>query len=152
MKDIAGNALEEDHSWTFATPPPQVNTAPQVERLDADSGATGVARNTNVTATFSDKMDPASITRSTFQLYKCSSTTSTSCPTQVTNVTLAPSTDGLKATLDPYGTSSTLLTSRTKYKAIVTTGAKDLAGNALDQDPAATGNQQKVWYFTTGRT
>jgi len=62
------------------------------------------------------------------------------------------STDGLKATLNPYGTSPTLLTSKTKYKAVVTTGAKDVAGNALDQDPSAAGNQQKAWYFTTGRT
>jgi hypothetical protein len=62
-------------------------------------------------------------------------------------------TDGLKATLNPYGeTSLTLLGSRTKYKAVVTTGAKDVAGNALDQDPSAAGNQQKAWYFTTGRT
>ncbi len=116
------------------------------------SGATGVARKTNLAATFSDKMDPASITRSTFQFYECSSTTSTSCATQVTNVTVAPNTDGLKATLNPYGTSSTALSSRSEYKAIVTTGAKDAAGNALDRDPAATGNQQKVWYFSPGRT
>ena len=65
---------------------------------------------------------------------------------------MALGTDDLKATLDPYGTSSKVLASKTKYKAIVTTGAKDVAGNALDQDPAASGNQQKVWYFTTGRT
>jgi hypothetical protein len=44
------------------------------------------------------------------------------------------------------------LASRTKYKAVVTSGAKDAAGNALDQGPSATSNQQKVWYFTTGRT
>jgi hypothetical protein len=32
--------------------------------------------------------------------------------------------------------------------ATVTTGTKDLAGNALDQDPAKTGNQAKLWSFT----
>jgi hypothetical protein len=31
----------------------------------------------------------------------------------------------------------------------VTTGAKDLSGNGLDQNPNVTGNQQKVWFFTT---
>ena len=116
------------------------------------AGSTGVARDTNPTVTFSEKMAPASVTKSTFQLYKCSSTTSTHCTTQITNVTVALSTDGLKATLNPYRMSSTLLASRTKYKAVVTIGAKDPAGNALDQDPSASGNQQKVWYFTTGRT
>ena len=40
----------------------------------------------------------------------------------------------------------------TKYKAVVTTGAKDVVGNALDQDPSASGNQPKEWYFTTGST
>jgi hypothetical protein len=37
----------------------------------------------------------------------------------------------------------------TRYKAVVTTGAKDLSGNGLDQNPGAAGNQQKVWFFTT---
>ena len=97
-------------------------------------------------------MWPNSVTKSTFKLYKCSSTTSTTCTTRITNVTVAPSTDGLKATLNPYGTSSTLLASTTKYKAVITTGATDLASRALDQDPSASGNQQKAWYFTTGRT
>ena len=36
------------------------------------------------------------------------------------------------------------------YVATLTTGATDVSGNQLDQDPAASGNQQKVWYFTTG--
>jgi hypothetical protein len=44
--------------------------------------------------------------------------------------------------LNPYGTDSTLLAKNTKYKTVVTTGAKDLADNALAQE--------KVSYFTTG--
>jgi hypothetical protein len=95
-------------------------------------------------------MDPASITKATFKLFNCPSTTSTNCTTQITNVTLSKSTDGLRATLNPFGTSSKLLAPRTKYKAVVTTGAKDLAGNALDQNATTSGNQQKVWFFTVG--
>jgi hypothetical protein len=30
----------------------------------------------------------------------------------------------------------------------VTTGAQDLAGNALDQNPNIAGNQSKTWKFT----
>ena len=30
----------------------------------------------------------------------------------------------------------------------MTTAAKDVAGNRLDQDSSTTGLQQKVWYFT----
>ena len=106
---------------------------------------TGIGRGTNVAATFSEKMSPASLTKSTFKLFKVTS----SGTTQVTNVTVTPSSDGLKATLDPYGTSSSLLAARTKYKAVVTTGARDLAGNALDQNSTRAGNQQKSWTFTT---
>ena len=34
------------------------------------------------------------------------------------------------------------------YKATVTTGAKNLAGNALDQNPNISGDQSKSWKFT----
>ena len=128
-------------------------SAPTVGSTVPGSNATGVLRGTNLTATFdekiSGKMDPASVTTATFKLYRCSSTTSTNCTALVDDTTYRTTvklgtTDGITATLDPYGTSKKLLGSRTKYKAVVTTGAKDLAGNAL--------NQQKEWYFTTGRT
>jgi hypothetical protein len=37
----------------------------------------------------------------------------------------------------------------TKYKAVVTTGTKDLAGRQLDQDQTpSNGLQQKAWTFT----
>jgi hypothetical protein len=49
-----------------------------------------------------------------------------------------------KAVLDP----SINLQRGATCKAIITTGIRDLAGNALDQFPSVAGNQQKVWYFT----
>ena len=151
-KDLAGNALAQDQSWTFTTAPPPDTTAPRVDTMSPANLTTDVARGTSVAATFSEKMDPASITTLTFKLYKCPSTTSTNCTTQVTSVAVGLSTDGLSATLSPYGTPSTLLASKTKYKAVVTTGAKHVAGNVLDQNPSTAGNQEKVWYFATGRT
>jgi hypothetical protein len=103
-----------------------------------------VARNTSVLANFSEAMKASTINNDTFKLYRCSSTKSTSCTTQVTNAPVSLSADGLRATLDPYGTSSTLLLSKSKYKAVITTGAEDVAGNPLDQDPAAVGKQEKA--------
>ena len=47
--------------------------------------------------------------------------------------------------------STTLLAKSTKYKAVVTTGAKDVTGNLLDQNPTTSGNQQMVWTFKTGQ-
>ena len=120
-------------------------TAPKVSAATPTS--TGIGRGTNVVATFSEKMDAATITRSTFKLFRVTS----SGTTQVTNVTVTPSSNGLKATLNPFGTSSTLLARNTRYKAVVTTGAEDLAGNALDQNTTKAGNQQKTWTFVTKR-
>ncbi|MBA3426375.1 MAG: Ig-like domain-containing protein [Rubrobacter sp.] len=55
-----------------------------------------------------------------------------------------------RATLDPFGASATLLARNARYKAVVTTGARDAAGNRLDQSPRKKGLQQKAWTFTTG--
>ncbi len=140
-KDNAGNvsAIAQDTIKLDTTVPKVSGTTPT-------NKATGVARNVPLTATFSEKMKKSTLTTSTFKLFKITSTGTT----QVTDVTVALSSDGLKATLDPFGASSTLLEMNTKYKAIVTTGAKDLAGNKLDQNSTRTGSQPKVWTFTTG--
>jgi N-acetylglucosamine-6-sulfatase len=112
------------------TPPTVTSTAPT-------ANATGVASTANVTATFSEDMDAATITGKTFKLFKKGSTTKLAAA-----VSYAASTD--MAILDPTNS----LRSGVTYKAVVTTGAKDLAGNPLDQNTTKTGSQQKVWYFT----
>ena len=150
VKDQAGNALEQDYSWTFTTidppAPPPDTTKPTVDSLLAtDLGGNVPLRKTSFKATFSEKMKTTTLSTSTFKLFKCSSTTSTNCTTQIAaaDAPVTPSSDGLSATLDPYGpTSTTLLAKNTKYKVVIITGAQDLAGNALAQE--------KVAYFTTG--
>ncbi len=152
--DAAGNTSSASDSVTVTVD----KTAPKVSTLSATSvTSTGVPlRKTDFKATFSEKMDPDSLrdpvtqVSTTFKLFKCSSTTSTNCTTQITEAPVTPSADGLSATLNPFGSKSTVLQAKTRYKVVVTTGAKDVAGNALDQDSSTTGNQQKVGYFTTG--
>jgi hypothetical protein len=56
-------------------------------------------------------------------------------------VTLTTNLAGTKATLNPYGDSATRLDRNTKYRAVITTGVKDLSGNAM-----AT---KEVWTFKT---
>jgi hypothetical protein len=152
VKDSAGNPLVADKVWSFTTlpPPPSTDTtSPRVTITSPKHTATGVAPSSNLTATFSEKMDPLSITNSTFKLFKVNTDGST---TQITDVTVALSTDGLKATLNPFGTSTTTHLARdTKYKGVITTGAKDVAGNPLDQQPTTAGSQQKAWSFTVSQ-
>jgi hypothetical protein len=144
------------YDWQFVTAPggtvadsgstnchggasPGDTTAPTVKSTVPASNATGVAQAADVTATFSEAMAASSIYGTTFKLRKKSSTT---------NLAAAISYDSgtRTATLDP----NEPLRAGITYKAIVTTGTKDLAGNRLDQNGTRTGSQQKAWLFTVG--
>jgi len=79
----------------------------------------------------------STITGQTFKLFKKGSTTKLSAA-----VSYEASTD--TATLNPTNS----LQAGVAYKAVVTTGAKDLAGTPLDQNSTTAGSQQKAWFFT----
>ena len=130
----AGADANWDHAdWALArvecgggdtTPPTIIAQAPS-------PGATGIALSVSPTATFSEAMDPATLTSTTFTLTK----QGTSTP-----VTASVSYAGQTATLDPTAS----LEASTQYAATVkggSSGAKDLAGNALASDVS--------WSFTT---
>src|SRR5688500_1472416 len=65
VTDDDGNALAQAHAWTFTT---VANAAPTVVGTTPAAGATEVARNTTITATFSEPVAAASVTPTTFQL------------------------------------------------------------------------------------
>ena len=96
---------------------------------DPFNGATGVAINRKIAATFSEAMDPTTINTTTFTLQQGAT------PVAGT-VTYA----GVTATFTPSGN----LAANTTYTATITTGAKDLAGNPLASNFA--------WSFTTAVT
>jgi hypothetical protein len=110
---------------------------PRVKSVTSAENATGVSPTANVTALFSEAMNSSTVNATTVQLKNAGTTTNVSAM-----VSYDPATH--KATLNPGAS----LSRGAKYVATVTTGTKDLAGNALDQDPAKTGNQAKVWSFT----
>jgi hypothetical protein len=116
---------------------------PKVNITSPTDGKTGVERTTDITATFSERMSRASLSTSTFRLFKLNRDGSA---TQITSVSVSSSTDGLNATLNP----DSPLRANTTYKAVVTTQAKDLAGNRLDQNRKQPNNQPMEWFFTTG--
>jgi len=106
-----------------------------------------IAPGANVTATFSEVMDasptatdgdPSTITGTTFKLMKAGTTIPIGAVVSYNATTN-------KAKLDPNAN----LQLGTKYKAVVTTGAQDVAGNRLDQDQdPSNGLQKKSWTFT----
>jgi hypothetical protein len=125
---------------------PMDTTPPRVESTVPLPDATGVAPTANVTATFSEH-DPgeegmmvSSINAQTLKLIRKGSTSKLAAA-----VSYSATID--MATLDPI---ASLLRGAT-YKAVVTTGAKDVAGNQLDQNPTTSGLQQKAWSFTVRR-
>ena len=145
LRACSGAGCRNAEWGTTITPSDPIPGPPRVTSTSPKHTVTGVAPSANLTATFSEKMDPTSVTNSTFKLFAVNPDGSA---TQVTDVAVTPSPDGLVATLDPFGNTSTLLSRNTKYKGVITTGAKDVVGNQLDQHPTTAGLQQKTWSFT----
>jgi hypothetical protein len=129
QKDITVTAVGANTPRIAPVPLTVVDTTPPtVTATLPAANAANVDPETVVTATFSEAIDPATLTPSTFGLQWVSSTTVTYDPTTRT------------ATLKP----SSPLAAATTYTATVkggVAGVRDLAGNALSTDIA--------WSFTT---
>jgi len=127
VQSAAGGELEKAYKWSFTTGELPDTTAPTVLSMVPANGATVVGLNANITAIFSEVMDPLTVTVATITLKKGS--------VAVGGVVTAPLTTTVSfnptADLEP----------NTTYTATITTGVKDLAGNAM-----ATA---KSWTFTT---
>jgi hypothetical protein len=136
---IAGQTFTDSGSGQcHGAPGSADSTPPTVTQVSPLENAPDVPTNTTVTANFSETMKAATIDATTFTL------TNTANNSQVT-ATVSYNATNNTATLTP----SSALANSTTYRATVTTGAQDLAGNALDQDPNTGGNQAKTWTFTT---
>ena len=125
--DALGNALANNYVWTFTTAatPCAVGVLPTVLSVTPIDGAGGVCLNTVPSATFSEAMNPDTITNATFTL------------TPAVTGTVALDGSGRIATLTP----SANLAVSTTYTATITTGAQDTSGNALAENYS--------WTFTT---
>jgi hypothetical protein len=121
VKDKTGNALVADYIWTFNT-----GIVPMVISVDPLNLATGVVLNKLITGTFSQVMDPLTITSSTFTLR-----------IGLIPVLGAVTYAGSTATFTP----TVALLPGTLYTATITTGARNTTGIAIASD--------YVWTFTT---
>jgi Ice-binding-like/Bacterial Ig-like domain len=128
---VPGNGLASDFVWSWTTGTTLDTAPPKVITENPANLATGVTINSVVRATFDKAMDPLTITNQTFTLINGA----VSVNGQVTYDALTRI-----ATFTP---ASNLL-SNTTYTATVTTGVKDLAGNAL-----VSGLVPNPWTFTT---
>jgi hypothetical protein len=118
VKDFESNSATAD------------TTAPVVSSTNPADSATDIARNRKITATFSEPMDPLTITTTTVTV-------------------TAPGAVPVLGTVDFVGTTMTFtpddnLAANTLFTVTISTGAEDLAGNALASNFVLT--------FTTGAT
>jgi hypothetical protein len=132
VTDLAGNALASNYVWSFTTGAAPNTTPPEIVTTSPANAATNVPINQAVSATFSEAMDPLTITTSTFGL------TGPGGAAVIGTVTY----DAVNfiATFTPAAS----LAGNSAYIATIT-GATDLAGN-----PLGTAGAPNPWGFTTG--
>lgn len=126
VMDLAGNAMVSEYEWTFNTGTALDTDQPIVISTIPADGAGNVSVDLAISASFSEAMDPLTISTTTFTLHN-------GAIPVVGNVSYA----GMTATFTPLVD----LDTDTLYTATITTGAKDVAGNPLAND--------YVWTFTT---
>ncbi len=124
-KDSAGNGLASNYAWGFTTGMVADTIAPTVAFTSPVKDATAAPVKQKVNAAFSENMDSTTITAATFTLKQGSTPVSGKVTAAGSNATFTPSSDFEKGKV---------------YTAAITTGAQDLAGNALTNDYA--------WNFT----
>jgi hypothetical protein len=144
VRQLTTDGLSTEPDWANT---PADSTPPKVMSTSPANGATLIAPGVNVTATFSEAMDArttdgdaSTINGTTFKLARLNADGTTTRVTAVVRYVAATK----KAILNPFSN----LSSGRSYKATVTTGAQDLAGNALDQNQNIANNQSKNWKFT----
>jgi hypothetical protein len=143
VQDSTGIPLAAAFGWSFSTGAATAldTTRPTVTVTVPATGALAVANNARITATFSEAMNPATLTTASVTL---------------TNTTLGAAVPGTVT----YGAGSRTVTftptaaalaNSSLYTATVTSAATDVAGNALAGNTAVLpGSGNHVWTFTTG--
>ncbi|TVQ19722.1 MAG: DUF3494 domain-containing protein [Bacteroidetes bacterium] len=122
-------ALESDYIFSFTTGSAPDIIPPEVSSTVPLNNATGVSRNQVIKAYFSEEMTSSTINSTTFLLKNGANAVEGSVAYAGTMATFTP---------------SEFLLADVTYTAIITTGAKDLAGNPLVEN--------KEWTFKTGGT
>jgi hypothetical protein len=133
VQNLAGTALANNYVWTFTTGTAPAVVSPEIVSTVPANAAANVPLNQAVSATFTEAMNPLTITTATFTL---------AGPGGVAVVgTVSYDAIDFIATFTPTAP----LTASTSYIATITSGATDIAGNPLGNSGAP-----NPWSFTTG--
>jgi hypothetical protein len=130
---LTGAEIQADMTTAIAAGAPSDTTAPAVLSVTPLSSATGVGLAANITATFSEAMQTATIGSSTFELRNLATNAVVTGTVTYNNTTRV-------VTMDPAAS----LAAATQYRATILggdAGVKDASGNAM------TANY--TWTFTT---
>ena len=122
--DLVGNPMMGDYIWSWTTAAAADSTAPTVVLLNPADLAPEVLVNRAFHATFSKAMDPLTINTASFRVAGVAGTVTYDVANSI-------------ATFTPSGD----LAASTTYTLMITTGARDTAGNSLAAN--------KVWSITT---
>ena len=124
VRNTEGEYMARARTWDFTT-----GTSPTVLSTNPLSAAIGVSRTPAIRVTFSEAMDPASLSATTFTLRNGLVAVAGVVTRTATTATLTP---------------SSILAANTLFTATVSTGAKNVAGIAL--------GSAYSWNFTTAAT
>ncbi|MFA5802459.1 MAG: M4 family metallopeptidase [Thermoleophilia bacterium] len=129
-----------DYTTGISYLPPSDSTPPTVSSTDPVALQTGIYASSNVTAVFSEAIDPATLTSSSFTLKRHSDGSAVSG-------SVTYDSGAHRAAFDPAAD----LAYETTYDATLTTAITDEAGNNLAQNQTwsfTTGQQPLAYYFT----
>lgn len=138
VTDAAANPMASAFSSTFRTEDTDNSGPPVILSVSPLTGAGGVSVKLPVVATFSEPVDPATVTTTTFQLLGGT----TAAPAGSISMALG----NTVAILQP----DVNLETSTRYDVLVTDGVSDLSGNMLDGDADGAAGGSFGSFFTTG--
>ncbi len=121
VTDIGGNPLAEDYSWSFTTEAVTDSIPPVVSLTSPSQDAADVPVSSSISVTFSESIDPVTITSSSFFISDGRDNVSGA---------MILTDDGKTVIFDPLPD----LAAGTAYIVTLTTEIKDLAGNTLAED------------------
>lgn len=127
VEDTGGHALAGNYLWSFSTGSDSDTSPPTISMVNPANNATAVALNFDVTASFSEAMNPLTLTTTSFSIAEGS-----------TSIGGTVTCDGNLATFSP----AVPFTGNAVYTATMTSAVSDLAGNTMVAPFS--------WSFTTG--